>query len=86
MIDIKEKTMGTFIIDMSYAQGYEQALLDVQNYFKKHSTTLFCCKMYNEEDINAILQMLIDNQEVLQETGDVNNVYYDMNERKFKNC
>ena len=51
-------------------QGYFKALLDVKNYFERHSIVLKREKMYNQKGINSLLQAMLDNMEVMQEQGE----------------
>ena len=50
--------------------GYFKALCDVKNYFERHSIVLKREKMYNQKGINALLQAMLDNLEVMQEQGE----------------
>lgn len=44
-----------------YRQGYIKALLDVKNYFDKHSDALKYNKMYNSKKIPLLLQAFVEN-------------------------
>ena len=53
-----------------YRQGYFKALLDVKNYFDKHSESLKCLKMCNSKKIPLLLQAFIDNADEMMMWGD----------------
>lgn len=53
-----------------YRKGYFKALLDVKNYFDKHSESLKCLKMYNSKKLPLLLQAFIDNADELIMWGD----------------
>ena len=53
-----------------YRQGYFKALLDVKNYFEKHSESLKHNKMYNAKKIPLLLQAFIDNADEMIMWGD----------------
>lgn len=53
-----------------YRQGYFKALLDVKNYFDKHSESLKHNKMYNSKKIPLLLQAFLDNADELIMWGD----------------
>ena len=53
-----------------YRQGYFKALLDVKNYFDKHSESLKHNKMYNSKKIPLLLQAFFDNADEMIMWGD----------------
>jgi hypothetical protein len=59
-----------FILDTIFKQGYDKALLDVKNYFERHSIAMKQNKMYNQKGINALLQAMLDNIEIMREEGE----------------
>ena len=59
-----------FLQASAYESGYAQALLDVKNWFERHSIALKCCKMYNQKNIEMLLSEISKNAYVFQQFGD----------------
>ena len=57
-----------------YNRGYTKALIDVQNFLESHSEAMKYNKLYSYKGISAILVALIQNHEELRETGTVDNL------------
>ena len=62
--------------------GYFQALLDVKNWFSKHSITLKNSKMYNQKGITLLLSALVDYSDYMFEMGEDMDLYYDIAQKK----
>lgn len=62
--------------------GYFQALLDVKNWFLKHSVILKNSKMYNQKGITLLLSALVDYSDYMFEMGEDMDLYYDIAQKK----
>lgn len=62
--------------------GYFQALLDVKNWFSKHSVILKNSKMYNQKGITLLLSALVDYSDYMFEMGEDMDLYYDIAQKK----
>lgn len=65
-----------YIESQIYRNGYAKALLDVKNWFERHSQSLKWCKMYNSKNIEMILSAISQNAEAFQEFGDDTAVFF----------
>ena len=78
--------MGKLIVDWNKEtvrrDGYFQALLDVKNWFSKHSITLKNSKMYNQKGITLLLSALVDYSDYMFEMGEDMDLYYDIAQKK----
>lgn len=64
--------------------GYFQALLDVKNWFARHSISLKNNKMYNQNGIRLILGALADNADYFSEMAEDTELYYDKENKKMR--
>ena len=55
----------------TYTGGYLKALLDVRNFFERHSIALRYSRLYNQKGVMQVLNALIENRDELRVTGDV---------------
>ena len=66
-----------FLQASAYESGYAQALLDVKNWFERHSIALKCCKMYNQKNIEMLLSEISKNAYVFQQFGDDTKIFFE---------
>lgn len=60
---------ANFLNERDYAHGYQKALLDVYEWFTKHSEAIRLLKMYNRSGVELILKGMSENAETMQELG-----------------
>lgn len=63
-------------------EGYFQALLDVKNWFARHSVSLKNNRMYNQNGISLILSAMADNADYMSEVAENMDMYYDKEQKK----
>ena len=54
-----------------YNHGYTKALLDVQEWFSSHSGDMKTYRLFNENGVINVLDVLVENREELRETGTI---------------
>lgn len=59
-----------FLESCDYEQGYSKALIDVRNFFEKHSASMKYNKLYNQKSIEALLLALQQNRNDFMELGE----------------
>lgn len=74
----------SFIRETVYRQGYDRALLDVKEWFDRHSMSLKRERLYSKQGIDLLLNALIENSERFSVEGDEMELYYNKNEKKMK--
>ena len=74
----------SFIRETVYRQGYDRALLDVKEWFDRHSMSLKMERLYSKQGIDLLLNALIENSERFSVEGDEMELYYNKNEKKMK--
>jgi len=74
----------SFIRETVYRQGYDRALLDVKEWFDRHSMLLKMERLYSKQGIDLLLNALIENSERFSVEGDEMELYYNKNEKKMK--
>lgn len=80
----REKMIRSFIRETVYRQGYDRALLDVKEWFDRHSMLLKRERLYSKQGIDLLLNALIENSERFSVEGDEMELYYNKNEKKMK--
>lgn len=78
------KMIRSFIRETVYRQGYDRALLDVKEWFDRHSMSLKRERLYSKQGIDLLLNALIENSERFSVEGDEMELYYNKNEKKMK--
>lgn len=73
-----------FFQSCDYDNGYSQALLDIKNWFWRHSASLKYYKMYNQRSIDMLLSAISNEHEILQKYGDFTEVKVDTDKDKRK--
>jgi len=73
--------LAKFLETCDYENGYQQALLDVKNWFEHHSIALKSLRMYNQKNIEMLLNVMCKNAETFQKQGEDMDIYFD-NEKK----
>lgn len=63
-------------------EGYFQALLDVKNWFERHSVILKNNRMYSKNGISLILSAMADNVDFMSVVGEDMELYYDKERNK----
>ena len=63
-------------------EGYFQALLDVKNWFERHSTALKICRMYNQKNIGMLLSEISKNADTFQKFGDDTEIFFEFEKKK----
>lgn len=63
-------------------EGYFQALLDVKNWFERHSMILKNNRMYSKNGISLILSAMADNVDFMSVVGEDMELYYDKERNK----
>lgn len=74
----------SFIRETVYRQGYDRALLDVKEWFDRHSMSLKRERLYSKQGIDLLLNALIENSERFSVEGDEMELYYNKNEKKMR--
>lgn len=69
-------------IETARREGYSQALLDVKNWFERHSTALKCCRMYNQKNIGMLLSEISKNADTFQKFGDDTEIFFEYEKKK----
>ena len=62
--------------------GYFQALLDVKNWFERHSNSLKLCRMYNQKNIEMLLLEISKNADAFQKFGDDTEIFFEFEKKK----
>ena len=63
-------------------EGYFQALLDVKNWFERHSTALKIVRMYNQKNIEMLLSEISKNADAFQKYGDDTEIFFEYEKGK----
>lgn len=63
-------------------EGYFQALLDVKNWFERHSTALKNLRMYNQRNIEMLLSEISKNADTFQKFGDDTEIFFEFEKKK----
>lgn len=74
----------SFIRETVYRQGYDRALLDVKEWFDRHSMLLKNERLYSKQGIGLLLNAFIENSERFSVEGDEMELYYNKNEKKME--
>lgn len=61
-------------LDDNFIKGYTKALLDIQNFYERHSDSLQLYRLYTRKATTEIIRFLIENREELREIGDITNI------------
>ena len=67
-----------------YRNGYQKALLDVKNWFERHSWSLKTSRMYNKKSVEMLLNAICKGADTLMEFGDDTAVYFEYDKDKKK--
>jgi hypothetical protein len=73
-----------FFLSTYYDKGYSQALLDVKNWFERHSITLGWLRMYNRKYVEMVLNAISKNPEAFQKEGDDTELRFEYTKDKKK--
>lgn len=63
-------------------EGYFQALLDVKNWFERHSVALKSLRMYNQKNIEMLLSEISKNADAFQKFGDDTEIFFEYEKKK----
>ena len=63
-------------------EGYFQALLDVKNWFERHSAALKILRMYSRKNIGMLLSEISKNAETFQKFGDDTEINFEYEKGK----
>ena len=63
-------------------EGYVQALLDVKNWFERHSKALKIFRMYNLKNIGMLLSEISKNADTFQKFGDDTEICFEYEKEK----
>lgn len=63
-------------------EGYFQALLDVKNWFERHSASLKRLRMYNQKNIGMILSEISNNADAFQKFSDDTEMFFEFENKK----
>lgn len=63
-------------------EGYFQALLDVKNWFDRHSMSLKRDRMYNQKGVRQILSAMVDDSDYMYEKADEMDLYFNRIQKK----
>ena len=69
-------------IETARREGYFQALLDVKNWFERHSAALKLCRMYNQKNIQMILSEISKNSDTFQKFGEDTEIFFEYEKKK----
>ena len=64
-----------FLNSCDYENGYKQALLDIKNWFYRHSISLTQARMYNRKKIEMLLSYFSSHSELFQREGEDMEIY-----------
>jgi hypothetical protein len=65
-----------------YENGYTKALIDVKNWFKKHSISMNYYKMYNQKNIEMLLNAICKGAYVFQQYGEDTEMTFEQNKNR----
>lgn len=71
-----------FLRASDYESGYAKALLDVKNWFERHSTALKFFRMYNQKNIEMLLLEISKNADTFQKFGDDTEIFFEYEKKK----
>ena len=71
-----------FLQASAYESGYAQALLDIKNWFERHSIALKCCQIYNQKNIEMLLSEISKNADTFQKFGDDTEIYFEYEKKR----
>ena len=71
-----------FLQASAYESGYAQALLDVKNWFERHSIALKWCRMDNQKNIEMLLSEISKNADTFQKFGDDTEIFFEYEKKK----
>lgn len=74
----------SFVESQIYRDGYQKALLDVKDWFERHSNSLKWCRMYNRKDVEMLLNAICKGADTFMEFGDDTAVYFEYDKYKKK--
>lgn len=69
-------------IETARREGYFQALLDVKNWFERHSKALKIFRMYNLKNIGMLLSEISKNADTFQKFGDDTEIFFEFEKKK----
>lgn len=69
-------------IETARHEGYFQALLDVKNWFERHSTALKVFRMYSRKNIGMLLSEISKNADTFQKYGDDTEIFFEYEKGK----
>lgn len=69
-------------IETARREGYFQALLDVKNWFERHSIALKIFRMYNLKNIGMLLSEISKNADTFQKFGDDTEKFFEFEKKK----
>lgn len=69
-------------IETARREGYFQALLDVKNWFERHSKALKIFRMYNLKNIGMLLSEISKNADTFQKFGDDTEIFFEYEKKK----
>ena len=69
-------------IETARREGYFQALLDVKNWFERHSKALKIFRMYNQKNIGKLLSEISKNADTFQKFGDDTEIFFEFEKKK----
>ena len=72
----------SFIRETVYRQGYDRALLDVKEWFERHSAALKGLRMYNQKNIGMLLSEISKNADTFQKFGDDTEIFFEYEKKK----
>lgn len=65
-----------FLQSCDYENGYLHALSDVKNWFERHSISLKTSRMYNQKNIEMLLNTISKNAVIFQKYGEDTEMYF----------
>lgn len=74
--------IDSFQTSVAYENGYQKALLDVQDYFLKHSISFGILKMYNRKNIEMLLSAIVQNRFYFQRFGADSEFRFEIDKKK----
>lgn len=67
-----------------YRNGYQKALLDVKNWFERHSWSLKMLRMYNKKYVEMLLNAICNGADTFMEYGDDTAMLFDVDKENKK--
>lgn len=75
---------ANFLVECNYSHGYQKCLTDIKNWFERHSETLKCHRLLNNQGINALLSAMENNEKLMEKYGEDTEFRFSVEGKKLK--